>query len=550
MLSNVIAKANNAYAYPLLIKHLLLSSLASTPNQEIIYRDLARHTYRETRERIGRLASGLSKLGVEPGDTVAVMDWDSHRYLECFFAVPMMGAVLFTVNVRLNPEQILYTLNHAGPKVLLVNAEFLPIIETIKDRIETVQKYVLISDAPHAEQTAVPLECEYEILLLSGEAHYDFPDFDENTKATTFYTTGTTGLPKGVYFSHRQLVLHSLSAAAALGMAPQQGRLHRADVYMPITPMFHVHAWGLPYLATMAGLKQVYPGRYSPAGLLELRRREGVTFSHCVPTILHMILTHREIDSFDLTGWKIVIGGAALPTALASAALERGVDIFTGYGMSETCPMLTLAQLKPELLNGVDDDGLALRTKTGLPVPLVDLRIVDPDMKDVAHDGKASGEIVVRAPWLSQGYLKDPEASEALWSDGYLHTNDIGNIDANGYLQVTDRIKDVIKTGGEWISSLEVEDIISQHPAVSEVAVIGVKDEMWGERPKALVVLKADRVGALAADDIRAFIQSYADRGLISKYGIPRDIVFVEQLTKTSVGKLNKRALREAYDEN
>lgn len=547
MSPSIIERASNAYAYPLLIKHLLLSSLATAPDREIVYRDLARHTYRETRARIGQFASGLAKLGVRPGDTVAIMDWDSHRYLEGFFAVPMMGAVLFTVNVRLNPEQILYTLNHAGPKVLLVNAEFLPIVETIRDRIETVEKYVLISDAPHAEQTGVPLECEFETLLLSGESHFDFPDFDENARATTFYTTGTTGLPKGVYFSHRQLVLHTLSGAAALGMAPQQGRLHRDDVYMPITPMFHVHAWGLPYLATLAGLKQVYPGRYSPAGLLDLKRREGVTFSHCVPTILHMILTHPEIDSFDLKGWKLIIGGSALPTGLAAEALKRGIDIFTGYGMSETCPLLTLAHVKPDLLSGEDDDALALRTKTGLPLPLVDLRIVDHDLKDAAHDGKASGEIVVRAPWLTQGYLKNPEASETLWTGGYLHTNDIGTIDSHGYLQVTDRLKDVIKTGGEWVSSLEIEDVISQHPAVSEVAVIGVKDERWGERPRALVVLRSDRDEALAADDLRAFIKTYADRGVISRFGIPDEIVFVDQLIKTSVGKLNKRALRETY---
>jgi fatty-acyl-CoA synthase len=234
--------------------------------------------------------------------------------------------------------------------------------------------------------------------------------------------------------------------------------------------MFHVHAWGMPYAATMAGLKQVYPGRYSPEGLLELKAREGVTFSHCVPTILHMLLTHPKIDSYDLTGWKIIIGGSALATGLAEAAIARGIDVFTGYGMSETCPILTLAQVKTGLLKSPDDKAVGLRVKTGLPIPLVELRIVDHDMKDAAHDGKATGEIVVRAPWLTQGYFKNPEASETLWAGGYLHTNDIANIDAQGYLQVTDRLKDVIKTGGEWVSSLEIEDIISQHPAVSEVA--------------------------------------------------------------------------------
>jgi len=548
MSATPIERAANAYAYPLLIKQLLHTPLAVAPDQEIVYRDLVRYTYRDLRARIGQLASGLAKLGIGPGDTVGMMDWDSHRDLECFFAVPMMGAVLQTVNVRLNPEQILYTLNHAGPRVLLVNAEFLPVLESIKDRIETVEKYVLISDAPHAEQTSIPFECDYEILLLSGSANYDFPDFDENTRATTFYTTGTTGLPKGVYFSHRQLVLHTLAETAAMALAPSQGRLHRDDVYMPITPMFHVHAWGFPYAATMAGLKQVYPGRYAPETLLELKVKEGVTFSHCVPTILHMMLSHPKIDTFDLTGWKVIIGGSALPTGLAEAAIKRGMDVFTGYGMSETCPILTLAHVKTGLAKE-GDPAVNLRVKTGLPIPLVELRIVDHDMKEAAHNGKATGEIVVRAPWLTQGYFKNPEASETLWAGGYLHTNDIGSIDKDGYVQVTDRLKDVIKTGGEWVSSLEIEDIISQHPDVSEVAVIGVKDPKWGERPKALVVLKDGRAGALAADDLKAFIKTYADRGIISKFGIPQDIVFIEALIKTSVGKLNKRALRDAYQD-
>ena len=547
MSDNLIVRTPEAYAYPLLIKQLLHSSMATSPNQEIVYRDEVRLTYRELRERIGQLASGLSKLGVTPGDTVAMMDWDSHRYLECFFAVPMMGAVLQTVNVRLNPEQILYTLNHARPKVVLINAEFLPIIEGIKDRIESVEKYVLISDGSFAQQSVIPFECEYEILPLSGSSNYAFPDFDENTRATTFYTTGTTGLPKGVYFSHRQLVLHTLAETVAVATAPVQGRVSRDDVYMPMTPMFHVHAWGFPYAATMLGMKQVYPGRYAPDMLMKLKEKEGVTFSHCVPTIMHMILSHPDAPKHDLSNWKIIIGGSALPTGLAETALSRGIDVFTGYGMSETCPILTLAHVKPELQKGPDDKAVHLRVKTGLPIPLVDLRIVDHEMNDAAHDGKATGEIVVRAPWLTQGYFKNPEASKDLWAGGYLHTNDIANIDVNGYVQVTDRLKDVIKTGGEWISSLEVEDLISQHPAISEVAVIGVKDSKWGERPRALVVLKAG--AAVTADELKAHLMVFADRGIISKYGVPGEITFVESLMKTSVGKLNKKALREAYSE-
>ena len=246
MPAKLIEKTPSAYAYPLLIKHLLHAPLAHSPNQEIVYRDLVRYTYRELAERLGRLANGLAGLGVKPGYTVGVMDWDSHRYLECFFAVPMMGAILHTVNVRLSPEQLVYTINHAEDDVILVNAELLPVLEQIRDRLETVTQFVLLSDAAERPTTTVPLVAEYEELLARSSASYDFPDLDENTCATTFYTTGTTGLPKGVYYSHRQLVLHTLAGLSAMAMSPGQGSFHRDDVYMPITPMFHAHAWGYP----------------------------------------------------------------------------------------------------------------------------------------------------------------------------------------------------------------------------------------------------------------------------------------------------------------
>lgn len=538
-----IDRTPSAYAYPLLIKQLLTTPLAVNPDQEIVYRDQSRYSYRQFRQRIGQLASSLYGAGIEPGDTVAVMDWDSHRYLEAYFAVPMMGAVLMTTNVRLSPDQIIYTLNHSGAKALLVHADFLPVLQEIRARLETVQTFILIADG----QTHVLPDGfvgEYETLLGVASADYLFPDFDENTRATTFYTTGTTGLPKGVYFSHRQLVLHTLATMGALTSAVDQGRIHRDDVYMPMTPMFHVHAWGLPYIATLMGLKQVYPGRYMPDTLLGLIAKEKVTFSHGVPTLLHMILNHPAAAQTDLRGWKMIIGGSALPQGLAKTAVERGIDVFTGYGMSETCPILTLAQIKTPLQGDAERE-LQVRTMTGLPIPLVDLRIVDANMQEVAHNGMASGEIVVRAPWLTQGYLQDAQNSEVLWEGGYLHTNDIGVIDAHGYLRVTDRIKDVIKTGGEWISSLELEDLISRHPAVSEAAVIAVSDARWGERPMALVVL---RQGCTASvQDIREHLTRFANEGHISKFAVPDQVQFVESIARTSVGKLNKRQLRQTY---
>jgi len=533
----------SAYTYPLLIKQLLHTPLATAPQQEIVYGDKVRHTYRDLALRINRQGHALSRLGVQGGDTVAVMDWDSHRYLECFFGVPMLGAVLQTVNVRLSPDQILYTLNHAQASVLLVNREFLPVLAQIRGELATVKRFVLLDD----EGGDLPegFAGEYEALLADCPDHYDFPDFDENTRATTFYTTGTTGLPKGVYFSHRQLVLHTLAVCSALALAPQQGGFHRDDIYMPLTPMFHVHAWGMPYIATLAGVKQVYPGRYQPEAILKLIEKEKVTFSHCVPTILHMLLLTPYGKQVDLSRWKVIIGGSALTTGLAKAALERGIDVFTGYGMSETCPILTLAQMEDPAVLADAEANVAVRVKTGRPVPLVALRTVDAQMGDCPRDGKSAGEVVVRAPWLTQGYLYNPEASEHLWDGGWLHTQDIGHIDPQGYLQVTDRIKDVIKTGGEWVSSLELEDLIGRHPAVSEVAVIGVPDEKWGERPLALVVLKPEFADKVSVADIQAHVKVFADQGHISKYGVPENVRFLESLARTSVGKLNKRAMRE-----
>jgi len=548
MKSHAIIRTPSAHDAPLSIGQILDRGLAAAPAQEIVYADRLRYTYTTLGERVRRLASALAGLGVKPGSTVAIMDWDSHRYLECFFAVPMMGAVLHTVNVRISPEQILYTINHAEDDVILVNAEFLPLLEAIHAKIRPGVKLVLINDAASQPETRIAFAGEYESLLEGATPSFAFPQLDENTRATTFYTTGTTGLPKGVYYSHRQLVLHTLATMAALANAPH-ATFSAGDVYMPITPMFHVHAWGLPYVATMLGVKQVYPGRYVPDVLLGLISREKVTFSHCVPTILTMMLGSPALTGVDLSGWKIIIGGSALPIPLARAAVERGIDVIAGYGMSETCPILTLAHLLPRMLGSPSEECLPYRCRAGRPIPFVQLRIVDAQMNDVAHDGQSQGEVVVRTPWLTQGYLGETDKSEDLWRGGWLHTGDVGVIDADGYLKIVDRIKDVVKTGGEWVSSLDLEDIILRVPGVAEVAVVGMPDERWGERPIALVVVKPAPAEAPTEAAIRRHVDDYAQRGAISKYAVPDRVHFVDAIPKTSVGKLDKKVIRARLHE-
>jgi fatty-acyl-CoA synthase len=546
MPGNLIEVTPSAYEFPLLIKHLLHSPLTRSPEQVIVYGE-RRHTYRQFRDRLGRLANALSDLGVGAGDVVAVLDWDSHRYHECYFAIPMMGAVLQTGNLALPSEQLLYSLNDTGATTLLLNVDFLPLIEPLASRLPKVSRYILLSDRPVLPTTTLPVAGEYEALIESSSPFFVFPDFDERTRATTFHTTGTTGKPKGVYFSHRQILLHAFSQLVELGVATAQGRLHRDDVYMPMTPMFHVHAWGTPYTATLSGCKMVFPGRYTPEMFLKLIEAEKVTFTHCVPTILQMLLMAPGSEKVDLSRLKMIVGGSALPPALARAALARGIDVFGGYGMSETCPGLSGAHLKSQHLGRDFEEEVHYRTSAGIAMPMVDLRVVDENMADVPHDGEAVGEIVVRTPWLTTGYLKNPEASEMLWGGGYMHTGDVASIDTDGYIRISDRLKDVVKSGGEWISSIFLENIIMEKKGVRRAAVIAIKDIKWGERPFALVVLEPDQVGKIVEDDIRLHVASYVERGLISKIAIPENITFTEDLPLTSVGKVDKKKLRQSY---
>lgn len=539
--------ANENYQYPLIIKHLLDRAKVASRNQKIHYADKLTYNYTDFFKRINRLANVLQSLTLQAGDVVAVMDWDTHRYLESYFAIPMSQLILQTVNIRLSEDKVLYTINHAKPKVLLLNSEFAPMIKNHRFDAPSVEHIIWLDDngTPIPDYLSEACVGEYEQLLSNASDEFDFADFDENTIATTFYTSGTTGDPKGVFFSHRQLVLHSLGLASSAGLNADGQGIRYSDVYMPVTPLFHVHGWGVPYLATMIGIEQVYPGRYVPEKLVDLIEQKGVSFTHGVPTILQMLLGEMAKRGRKFNGLKMIIGGSRLTEGLARNAVANGIEAYTAYGMSETCPVITLTVFNKNEQLSVDED-IIRRTKTGAPTMLVDIQLWDSDNNAQPHDGMATGEVVVRSPWLTQSYFKNHDAGNGLWQGGYLHTQDIAKIDNNGFLQVTDRLKDVIKSGGEWVSSLEIETILSLHPSVADIAVIGVPDEKWGERPLALVVLKAEHPDT-TADDILAIGYQAVERGIIPKYGVPSQVKFLELLPKTSVGKLDKKVMRDMF---
>jgi fatty-acyl-CoA synthase len=556
-----IESAANAYKYPLLIKRILADSLKYEPTHEIHYRDVFKMNYYELNKRVRRMANVLDKLNIDGGQTIGFMDYDSHRFLEGFFAIPMTGNVLHTVNWRLSEEQILYTINHAEDTLLIIHEDFLPVLSNIWDKITTVEKIIICKDGKDfgmgisdfgseqiqnlKSEIRIRIIGEYEDLLKNESEIYNFPDFDEDAVATTFYTTGTTGNPKGVFFSHRQLVLHTLANAAMYGGALDKcfANFNSSVVFLGLTPFFHVHGWGFPYYATMIGAKQVYAGRFTIDTFVDLFQKHKPTLTTGVPSILQMFLSSPLTADFDFSKMKMLIGGSVLSASLAKQALERGIDILSGYGMSESAPMLCASYLNSENAKTMDIDTQAkYRTIAGLSAFMVETKIIDAHGNDLPNDGESVGEIVTRAPWLTAGYYKEPEQSDTLWKDGWMHTGDVATIDPNGYVTISDRIKDVIKTGGEWVSSVDIERLISQHEAVYEVAVIGLPDEKWGERPHAMIALIE---GAnITANEIKAFLESFIASGTINKWAIPSKIVFEKSLPKTSVGKIDKKQIR------
>lgn len=547
--TRLVEPTPSAYHFPLLIKTILEQPMNYEPDREIVYRDEIRLTYKAFNQRVAQLAHALVELGIKPGDVIGIMEFDSHRYLELYFAIPMIGAVLHTINFKLSPEQMVYTMNHAEDKLVFCNSSLLPLLNATSKKLDTVKKFVAIDHKNTPVEAEFELAGVYEKLLEKQETNYDFPDFDENTMATLFYTTGTTGLPKGVCYSHRQLVLHTLGVISTVGALDSTIRLSSSDNYMPLTPMFHVHAWGIPYVATMLGMKQVYPGPYEPEMLMKLALGEEITLSHCVPTILGFLVNGAEANGIKFNGLKVLIGGSAFPKGLAKRAMDLGINATTGYGLSETCPVLTVPYISGKIQDQLDaEENINERIKTGRSIMMVEIKLMDDEGNFLPNDGNSIGEIVTRAPWLTQRYFKEEDRSEELWKYGYLHTGDMAYIEPNGTVVIVDRKKDVIKSGGEWISSLELESLISTHKSVKQAAIIGIPDEKWGERPLALIVPANGKGGN--DEELRAYLSHYVKSGQLSKWAIPEAFKYVDEIPKTSVGKLNKKEIRRRYANN
>ncbi len=526
------------YEYELTIDKILDSGSRSFPTREIVYRDIRRYTFSSFSQSVKRLVTGLRKLGVKKGDRIGVIDWDTDVYMHSYYAIPMAGAVIHTVNIRYPPELIMKTILHAEDKFLIVRDEFLPLIEKAKNFIPAGMKVITYSDTKEKVKSSIS-SADFWELTETNEATEEF-DVKENDMATIFYTSGTTGEPKGVWFTHRKIVLHALSVSLVGSRPPLS--LTSNDVYMILVPMFHVHAWGYPYVAMLNGVKYVLPGKYDYGLILKLMEKENVTYSAMVPTILYLLLTHQDAPKYlnVFKRWKVTIGGSALPEGLAKKAKELGITVIAGYGLSETCPVLTTGYYNSLVENLDEEKKFIEQISTGSPIPLVQIRVIDPTTGKDKKVGEI-GEIVVRAPWLTQEYYKNPEKTKELWKGGWLHTGDLAYIDEYGYLHIVDREKDAIKSGGEFIPSLLLENAISLHPKVSQVAVVGIKDEKWGERPIAFIVPKEK----ITEEEIRQFLQNLANEGKIQKWWIPDKFILVDSMPLTSTNKIDKKVLRD-----
>ncbi|MCA3215087.1 MAG: fatty-acid--CoA ligase [Burkholderiales bacterium] len=530
---------------PLAIASLIQHADRFHPDVEIVSRrvegDIHRTTYRQAHRRARQLANALAALGVGRSDRVGTLAWNGYRHFELYFAVSGSGAVLHTLNPRLHPEQIAWIINHAGDRVLCFDLTFLPIVEAIAAHCPGVEHWVAMIDHERMPAAAkVPLHC-YEALIDGQTDRLAWPQFDENLASSMCYTSGTTGNPKGVLYSHRSTLLHSYAAAL-----PDALNLSSRDTILPVVPMFHVNAWGLPYVAPMVGAKLVFPGgQLDGKSLYELFESERVTVSAGVPTVWQGLLAHVESAGLRFSTMnRTVIGGSACPPAMLRLFQEKyGVQVLHAWGMTEMSPLGTVASLKAKHLGQSAEERLPVQYKQGRPIFGVDMKIVGEDGQDLPWDGKAFGDLWVRGPWVVREYFKgeggDPLQHDAAGT-GWFPTGDVATIDADGYMQITDRSKDVIKSGGEWISSIEIENIAVSHPAVAMAACIAIKHPKWDERPLLVVVRKPD--AQLSAEEM---LRHY--EGKLAKWQIPDAVAFVESIPLGATGKMLKARLREQF---
>ena len=526
---------------PLLVSTLLTHAERHHGEQEIVSRrvegDVHRTTYRELAQRARRMANALAARGIKHGDRIATLAWNGYRHMELYYAVSGSGNVLHTMNPRLHPDQVVWIADHAEDQILFFDLTFLPLIEAIAPRVATIKAFVAMTDRAHMPATTKidNLLC-YEELIEAQSPHFDWPTFDENTASSLCYTSGTTGNPKGALYSHRSTLLHTYAAAL-----PDALNCSASDVILPVVPMFHVNAWGLPYVACMVGAKLVFPGPWLDGkSLYDLFESEGVTMSAGVPTVWQGLLTHVEANGLKFsTMRRTVIGGSACPPAMMRAFQQRyDVQVLHAWGMTEMSPVGTVCTLKPKHQRLDAEQRMAVQAKQGRAVFGVDMKIVGDDGTELPHDGKASGELMVRGPWIIASYFKGEGGSPL--KDGWFPTGDVSTIDADGYMQITDRSKDVIKSGGEWIGSIDLENIAMAHPAVAMAACIAARHPKWDERPLLVVTKKPG--SEVTRDELLHFYD-----GKIAKWWKPDDVVFIDSIPLGATGKMQKNKLRAMF---
>ncbi|MEH7238378.1 long-chain fatty acid--CoA ligase [Bacillus sp. JJ1562] len=530
---------------PLLVSSMLERAERYFPKKTVVSRTstgIVTHTYKEIGERTRRLSSALEKIGVEKGDRVGTLAWNHHRHLEAYFAIPGIGAILHTINIRLSPAHITYIINYAEDKVLLFDEDLLPLLEKVKDQLKSVEAYVIMTDKDELPESTLEPLYHYEKIVSEGNPIFEFKkDLDENDPVGMCYTSATTGNPKGVVYSNRGVVLHSM----ALGLADSSG-LSESDIAMPVVPMFHVNAWGLPFASVWFGTTLVMPGPYfTPKILAELIDSEKVTMTAGVPTIWLGLLNELEQGNYDTSSLtRILCGGSAAPKGLIKAFESKyKIPFIHAYGMTETTPLVVLSRLKSYQNDLSEEEKLEIRSKQGSLVPLVEMKAIGAH-GEVANDGKEMGELLLRGNWIADEYYKDERTNEA-FRDGWLHTGDVVTIDEEGVVKIVDRTKDLIKSGGEWISSVDIENALMAHDAVFEAAVIAVPHERWQERPVACVVLKDAAKEQTTKEELFEFLKPQ-----FAKWWLPDDIIFMDEIPKTSVGKFLKRALRDQLQDH